>query len=411
MHRVVMVLGVRRIDGDERHVAPILAALQRRGPGFFGLGKRFLRKRHRDFVGVDRDQADRLFRLDRAEPFLHPRGSEAEGAGADQIHADEIAVLRMMAIGLRDVELAPGLLAVDRDEPAAAVGEAAKDAEDAALAVIDDLDDAAAIGCAFAFIRRLDAQQHAIADAAGLGGPCLARQMDADLRRFAVLDLVPFGGRGDQFAVAVAAGDVGHHSGRQRCGLADLATLLLDGAIVGELAQQALELGAIGVFQPELAGDLLGPELAGIVADEGDNGLAIGKAIVRNFLHRFQRAFPALFFASVLGVVAGLAADVLAAFATGARALLMASDFGLAAAFLTVAFLAGFGASASSAAPALAVFAAFATLAAGFALALPLALPPPLAARSSISAIACSSVRLSFSNSAGIVALTPPAVT
>jgi hypothetical protein len=40
-----------------------------------------------------------------------------------------------------------------------------------------------------------------------------------------------------------------------------------------------------------------------------------------------------------------------------------------------------------------------------------LALPPPLAARSSISAIAWASVTVSFSNSAGIVALTPPAVT
>jgi hypothetical protein len=37
MHRVVVVLGVRRIDGDERHVAPVLAALQGRGLGRFGL--------------------------------------------------------------------------------------------------------------------------------------------------------------------------------------------------------------------------------------------------------------------------------------------------------------------------------------------------------------------------------------
>ena len=44
-----------------------------------------------------------------------------------------------------------------------------------------------------------------------------------------------------------------------------------------------------------------------------------------------------------------MAADVLAAEATGARALLTASDFGFAPAFFTAAFLAGLGASGSAA--------------------------------------------------------------
>ena len=141
-----MILGVRRIDRDQRHLAPILAALQRRRSCLPGLLQCCFRKLHRDFVGVDRDQADRLFRLDRAEPLRHPSRAKAEGAGADQIHADEIAILRAVLVGFRNVELASRLLAIDGNEPSAAVGEAAEDAEHAALAMIDDLDDAAAIG-------------------------------------------------------------------------------------------------------------------------------------------------------------------------------------------------------------------------------------------------------------------------
>jgi len=51
---------------------------------------------------------------------------------------------------------------------------------------------------------------------------------------------------------------------------------------------------------------------------------------------------PALFLAGAL--VAGLAAEVFAADATGARALLVDAGVGLAAAFFTAAFFAGFAA-------------------------------------------------------------------
>src|SRR6185436_15675728 len=117
----------------------------------------------------------------------------------------------------------------------------------------------------------------------------------------------------------------------------------------------------------------------------------------------YPRALPALFFAGVLGAVAGFAADVLAADATGARALLTASDFGFGAAFFAAAFLAGFGASGSTALATAFFGAAF--------LAPRFGLPPPLAARSSISAMASASVIVSGVLSLGIVALTPPAVT
>ena len=74
-------------------------------------------------MGVDRDQADRLFARDRAEPLLDLAGVKAKAAGADQVDADEIAILGAAGVGLGDVEFASGLLLVDRDQPAAAVGQ------------------------------------------------------------------------------------------------------------------------------------------------------------------------------------------------------------------------------------------------------------------------------------------------
>ncbi len=61
MHRVVVILGVGRIDRDQRHATPVLAAFQRGGLGRLGFGHRVARKRLRDVVSVDRDLADRLF--------------------------------------------------------------------------------------------------------------------------------------------------------------------------------------------------------------------------------------------------------------------------------------------------------------------------------------------------------------
>ena len=80
MHRVVMILGVGRIDRDQRHVAPVLAAFQRGGLGRLGFGDRVARKRLRNVMGVDRDLADRLFARDRAEPLLDLAGGKPKAA-------------------------------------------------------------------------------------------------------------------------------------------------------------------------------------------------------------------------------------------------------------------------------------------------------------------------------------------
>ena len=84
-----------------------------------------------------------------------------------------------------------------------------------------------------------------------------------------------------------------------------------DAAFVGELAQHALERGAVGVLQAEGAGDLARADLAGLLADEGERGrLWTGRAAVScgRFMtagrevssSRDQLGVPALACASVL---------------------------------------------------------------------------------------------------------------
>ena len=169
----------------------------------------------------------------------------------------------------------------------------------------------------------------------------VARNMDADPRRIALF-LVPFGGRCDQLAVGVTGRDVGQQGCRQLGGLGDLLALFLDGALVGEVAQNALQLGAVGVLQAELARDFPGADLAGIRADKSDDGVPARKAMV-GFLASLTHVPFRRSSSRLPWPLAGLAAEVLASALTGARALLTESVFGLAA-FFAAAFFAGFDA-------------------------------------------------------------------
>src|SRR6185437_14350165 len=72
---------------------------------------------------------------------------------------------------------------------------------------------------------------------------------------------------------------------RQLGGLDDLPALFLDRAMLGEIAQKALELGAVGILQAELARNLACADLSGIGADESDDGVPSWKAIVVFLLH------------------------------------------------------------------------------------------------------------------------------
>ena len=119
----------------------------------------------RNIVGMDGDQADGALAFERAEPGDDGAGGKPKPAVARHFDRDEIAVDRARCGIGRNAEFAAELLFVDRHQPAAAAGKAAKNSERAAFGAIDQLDDAPArllVVCTF------DADQRAVADAGGL---------------------------------------------------------------------------------------------------------------------------------------------------------------------------------------------------------------------------------------------------
>ncbi len=98
MHRVVMILGVGRIDGDERQAAPILAAGELRRLCAVRLTQRVGAEHLRDRMGVDRDQADRALALERAEPLDDARGRQPKPRGAADFDGDQVAVFGVSSL-------------------------------------------------------------------------------------------------------------------------------------------------------------------------------------------------------------------------------------------------------------------------------------------------------------------------
>jgi hypothetical protein len=185
-------------------------------------------------------------------------------------------------------------------ETSAAIRQFSKNSEHAGARVIDDLDNAAAIDGAFAVIGLFDPEQRAVADAGRGAGLWSARNMNPDFRRGAVLFLIPFGGRRDQLAVVVASGDVGHHGRRQGGRLLDLLAAFFDRALIGQFAQNALQLDAVGVFQAELARDLAGSDVPRTRTNKGDDGVPAWKDVVALLCHSI-RFLSAGFAGALLG--------------------------------------------------------------------------------------------------------------
>ena len=91
---------------------------------------------------------------------------------------------------------------------------------------------------------------------------------------------IPFGGNADQFAVGIAAGDVGEDDARQAAGVMELLATLFDAAFVGEVAQHGFERGAVCILEPEGTGDFTGADVAGFLADEGKHVFFAGKGVL-----------------------------------------------------------------------------------------------------------------------------------
>ena len=86
-------------------------------------------------------------------------------------------------------------------------------------------------------------------------------------------------GRARKFAVAVAAGDVGKDDRRQGAGAMQLLAAPVDMTAFGQIAQHALELGAIGILGAECARDLAGADIAGVLADESQKLVTRGEGV------------------------------------------------------------------------------------------------------------------------------------
>jgi hypothetical protein len=122
--------------------------------------------------------------------------------------------------------------------------------------------------------RPLDAKECAIADACDFVGAGAARRLDADDWRRAMELFVPLGRARQKLAIAVAAGDVGENDWRQCAGVMQPFAPAIDPAFIGQIAQHALERGAIRILGAERARDLADADLAASFADEGDKLLA-----------------------------------------------------------------------------------------------------------------------------------------
>ena len=103
MHRVVVILGIRRIDRDQRQRAPIFARktlrLQRGGARGVRFGDRLRPELCRNVVHVDCDKAHGLFACGRADDFANACRRQPKPILPLYIDGDKIAVFGAAEVG------------------------------------------------------------------------------------------------------------------------------------------------------------------------------------------------------------------------------------------------------------------------------------------------------------------------
>ena len=181
-----------------------------------------------------------------------------------------------------DAELAATyVFLVDRHDPAAAAHSSAKNPKHLRLPARQELYDAPGVG-GFAWLRALHQFHPHQGAVAGSGGghsavlPGLGH--DQDLRRRSLAD-VPFGGRGEEIAVAVARDHIGENDPRQEARLMQALAPPFDGAIGFEVFQHAFKGDLRGTFDIESAGDFpfadfglrLAARAVALAGDEGED--------------------------------------------------------------------------------------------------------------------------------------------
>jgi hypothetical protein len=209
--------------------------------------------------------------LKRAEPFHDAAGWKAKSSVPRYLDRHEVTVARPRSGIGGDGELTAKLFFVDRNQPAAAADKATENAERAMLCAINQFYDATTcllVGAAF------DADEGAIAHSGSFIRAGTARRRNMDDWRRAVEVFVPLGWTRNKLAIAVTAGYVGEHHGRQAAGVMQPLAAAINAAFIGKFAQHAFERGAIRILGAEGARQLANADLAATLADEGEQFVA-----------------------------------------------------------------------------------------------------------------------------------------
>ena len=263
--RVVVVARIGGVDGDEGHVAQVLAALQRRQFLILGLALHGLGEAGRDAVGVDGDQGGGAGIV-----FLADMFQDLAALGAIALVAlfdggqNQIAVAQVPGLGLGHQQHVLGA-AVDRLD-AGLARRLADDAKDAVGPHVQLLDQPGfpAVGAA------LELDQQAVAQARG--GLGLVGDQQGVGRVGAGLDQTDV-----QFAVRIALDHIGDADGGQGAGLGKaLAAALAQPAFFFEFADHFAQGPAVAALQPEMACDIGLLGRSGL-AQEGDENVFVGE--------------------------------------------------------------------------------------------------------------------------------------
>ncbi len=210
---VVVVARVRRVDGDERDLAQILAAGEACGLLAVGLLDHVVGEVVGDAVLVDRDERDGLGRRRIAEARHDPRAGQTHaGFRAALFGLDQFAVLRTRGGAGRHRPFAVGTLVDGHDAPA--LGPLAENAQHAAR-VGADLADKPRLVVMFAPLDAGEPAEDTIAfTQGGIGGA--GDKKNGGLGPLAA----PFQRLRGQVAVRVGGVDLKDRNGRQAFGIA-----------------------------------------------------------------------------------------------------------------------------------------------------------------------------------------------
>ncbi len=244
-----MVARIARVDGDERQVAQVLAALQPERFGAVGLGHRVVGEIVRNPVLVDRDQRYRPWGRRVANTAQDARARQAQpGAGPGLLGLHQFAVLGPVGGAFGHLPFGVGALVDGKDAPA--FGGLAEHAHDLARIGADPADEPRLVVDVAAPHRRYPRQDPVAFAQRRIGG---AR--DDENHRLHPLAM-PLQRPREEIAVRTRPGHLKHAHRWQAVGVAIGLLALLQMAFGFELLQDALEVDAVGALQPERLGDI-----------------------------------------------------------------------------------------------------------------------------------------------------------